>query len=140
MMQMFDFIIKHLWQQIYGKRSNFVIVSLQVLNFVSGLFIHMMTALLIPADMQRCLNSETGTFDLVAGEERRVFSCIPVVFISPLFGYLLFTSIRIFSVSMNTDRLLQREQSKTKALVFTNIQPTSSLLQNKPSLFPCSFH
>lgn len=98
----------------------------------------MITALLIPADMQRCLNSETETFNLVAGEERSVFCCIPVIFILPVFGYLPFTSIRIFSVSMNIDRLLQKEESKTKALVFTNIQPTSSL-QTEPSLFSLFF-
>lgn len=68
-MLMLDVIINHFWQQIYRNRSNFVIVNLQVLNFVLGLCIHIITALLTPADMQTCLNSETETLDLVAAEE-----------------------------------------------------------------------
>lgn len=85
---MLDVIINHFWQQIYGKRSNFVIVNLQVLSLGLGLFIHLITALLTPADMQSHLNSETETLDLVAAEERNVFCCIPVIFISPFFRYL----------------------------------------------------
>lgn len=60
-MLMLDVTINHFWQQIYGKRSNFLIVNLQVLNFVLGLFIRVITALLTPADMQSRLNSVTET-------------------------------------------------------------------------------
>lgn len=65
-----DVIINHFWQQIYVKRNNFVIVSLQVLNFILGHFVLIITALLTPADMQSHLNSETKTLDLVAAEEK----------------------------------------------------------------------
>lgn len=40
---------------------------------------------------------------------------------------------------MNIDWVLQGMQSKADTLVFTNIQPTASLLQIKPLLLPCSF-
>lgn len=88
---MFDVIINHFWQQIYGKRSNVIIVDLQVLNFVLGLFMHVITALLTPADMQSRLNSETETLDLVAAEKRNFFCCIPAIFISPVFRHLAHT-------------------------------------------------
>lgn len=80
-----DAIIKHFWQQICGKRINFVIVNLQVLNFVLGLFIHVITALPTPADMQSCLNSESKTLDLAATKEKKLFCWIPVIFILPVF-------------------------------------------------------
>lgn len=78
-------MIKHFWQQIYKKRSNFVIVNLQVLNFALGLFIHVITALSTPADMQSCLNSESKTLDLMEAKKEKLFCCIPVIFISPVF-------------------------------------------------------
>lgn len=87
-MLMLDVIINHFWQQIYGKRSNVVLVDLQVLNFVLGLFMHVITALLTPADMQSCLNSETETLDLVTAEKRNFFCFIPAIFISPVFRHL----------------------------------------------------
>lgn len=44
-------MIKHFWQQIYEKISNFVIVNLQVLSFALGVFVHVITVLSTPADM-----------------------------------------------------------------------------------------
>lgn len=90
-MLMLDVIMNHLWP--YGKRGNFVIVSLQGLSFVLGFFIHVITlsALLTPADMQSHLNYESETVGLVAAGERNVFCCLPVTFISPVFRHLSHT-------------------------------------------------
>lgn len=78
-------MIKRFWQQIYEKRSNFVIVNLQVLNFALGPFIHVITALSTPADMQSCLNSESKTLDLMEANEEKIFCCMAVIFTSPAF-------------------------------------------------------
>lgn len=90
-MLMLDVIINHLWP--YGKRSNFVIVNLQVLNYVLHFFIHVntLTSLLTPADMQSCLNSESETVGLVAAGEINGFCCMLVIFLSPVFGHLSHT-------------------------------------------------
>lgn len=67
-------MIKHFWQQIYEKRSNFVIANLQVLNFALGFSIHVITAFSTPADMQSCLNSESKTLDLMEAKEEKLFN------------------------------------------------------------------
>jgi len=82
---MLDVVINNCWQQIYGRRKNFVTASVEFLNFPLEFFISVITVLLMPAGLQSLLNSETETSDLVTAGEGNIFSCISVMFMSPIF-------------------------------------------------------
>lgn len=82
---MLDVVINNCWQQIYGRRKNFVTASVEFLNFPLEFFISVIPVLLMPAGLQSLLNSETETSDLVTAGEGNIFSCISVMFMSPIF-------------------------------------------------------
>lgn len=82
---MLDVVINNCWQQIYGRRKNFVTASVEFLNFPLEFFISVITVLLMPAGLQSLLNSETETSDLVTAGEGNIFCCISMMFMSPIF-------------------------------------------------------
>lgn len=84
---MLGVVINHFWQQMCGKRNNFVTLSEEFMNFLVRFFFGVVNVLLTPADLQH-LNSETETSGLVAAREAYVFSCISVIFLSPIFRYV----------------------------------------------------
>lgn len=65
--------------------KKFVTARVEFLSFPLEIIISVITVLLTPADLQSLLNSETETSDLVAAGERNIFSCISVMFMTPIF-------------------------------------------------------
>lgn len=82
---MFDIVIKNYWQQIYGRRKNFVTASVEFLSFPLEFFISVITVLLMPVDLQSLLSSETETSDLVAAGEGNMLSYISLMSVTPTF-------------------------------------------------------
>lgn len=65
--------------------KKFFTARVEFLSFPLEIIISVITVLLTPADLQSLLNSETETSGLVAAGERNIFSCISVMFMTPIF-------------------------------------------------------